>query len=802
MDPKYLRTLELPKILQQLAAHTSFSASHELALNLSPATDLDEVRRRQEETMEAGALLALKAGLSIGGARDVRPLLNDSRRGAILLPLQLLDIKATLLSGRVLRTTITRLRAQFPRLAEIAGRIEDCAHVVAEIRRCINERGEVVDDASPNLTLIRRELRLAHDWLMDRLNRLVTSPENAPFLQEALITQRGGRYVIPLKAECKGRIPGLIHDQSASGATLFIEPLATVELNNQWRELQLQEENEIRRILAGLSELVAQEADLIERTVEALAELDLAFAKAKYAQTLKAVSPILVPFSRPRASEEKGIQHPGTTIDLRKARHPLLNPATVVPIDVHLGPDYFVLVITGPNTGGKTVALKTVGLLAAMAQAGLAIPVEEGSRLSVFDGIYADIGDEQSIEQSLSTFSSHMTNIVDILRRATPQSLVLLDELGAGTDPEEGSALARAILSHVVQRSITTFATTHYSELKIYAHITPGVQNASVEFDPETLSPTYELTIGLPGRSNAFAIARRLGLPAEIIDHAAGMVSSESLQAESLLAQIKETQRQILLEQQRAAIAREEAERLRQELEGKLREIEAARQEIFEEARQQAHQELAALREELRQIRAQARMAWSSAAGSEALARLSELRQSLEKVEEEWEAREPAPSTWEPTSWTPPQVGDMVWVEGLNVTGEVIAVAGEEVEVQAGAFRARVPLHSVVVRPRSAAAPLESRPSKRPKPAGSHPPLELDLRGLRVEEALLRLEKYLDDAFLSDLPWVRIVHGKGTGALRHAVRERLSEHPHVASFRAGEAGEGGDGVTVVTFARL
>ncbi|MBC7224378.1 MAG: endonuclease MutS2, partial [Anaerolineae bacterium] len=538
MDDAYLEVLEFPKILAQLARHTSFAAGRELALRLRPTSSLTEARVRQEETREAREFLRTSP-LSLAGARDVRPLLDRAARRAVLLPGELLDVRQTLVVAGGLRRSLVRASGQFPRLAEVASRIEECAHVVAAIGGAISEKGEVVDTATPRLAEIRRDLRAAHERLLERLQRMVASPEVAPFLQEPLVTQRHGRYVIPLKAEFKGRVPGLVHDQSASGATLFIEPLATVEWNNRWRELQLQEEQEVHRILLNLTDLVAQERPFILQTVEALAELDLIFAKARYAEALRAVEPHLVPF-RPRGKGREAIPHPGSVLELWQARHPLLDPETVVPIDVYLEDDFFVLVLTGPNTGGKTVTLKTVGLLAAMAQAGMAIPAAEGSRLTVFHGIYADIGDEQSIEQSLSTFSSHMGRIIRILQEADSRSLVLLDELGAGTDPVEGSALARAILSHLVQRRITTLATTHYSELKVYAHKTPGVQNASVEFDPETLAPTYEVTIGLPGRSNAFAIARRLGLDPAIIQEAQGMVSPDVLETEGLLADIKE----------------------------------------------------------------------------------------------------------------------------------------------------------------------------------------------------------------------------------------------------------------------
>lgn len=802
MEDKYLEILEFPKILERLAAYADFSAGQALARTLRPTSDLEEARRRQQETAEAMRLLSAGMSLSVGGARDIRPLLDECKRGISLQPEDFLEIRATLSSARSLRQSLGRQVALAPHLAGLAQRIEDCAHVVAEINRCMDEAGEIRDSASPMLAQIRTALREAHERVLRQLNRLIHSAESAGYLQEPIITQRNGRYVIPLKAEFKGRIPGIIHDQSASGATLFIEPLTTVELNNEWRELQLAEQAEIRRILANLSMLIAQEAPFIERTVGILAELDLIFAKAKYAQDLRAVSPELVPFEKPHpVAGNAGIIHPGSVIELPRARHPLLDPQAVVPIDVRLGPDYFVLVITGPNTGGKTVALKTVGLLAAMAQAGMAIPAAEGARLSVFDGIYADIGDEQSIEQSLSTFSSHMNNIVDILRRATSHSLVVLDELGAGTDPEEGSALAQAILSHLVARGITTFATTHYSELKIYAHSAPGVQNASVEFDPETLRPTYELTIGLPGRSNALAIARRLGLDESIIADATRRVSAEALQAESLLNHLKTTQQQARRELELAQAARQEAERLRDELRQKLAAIEEARRQVLAEAREQARQELAELRKEIERLRAEAEEARRALRQASAAPAVRTLSQEVEALEEAWApVQSPQAPAEEIGPWVPPKVGDRVWIEGLSVEGEVTGVAGDEVELQAGSLRLRLPARQVRVRRQAA-------PAKEPAPSISfdlerpRPPTELDLRGMRAEDALEALERYLDAALLANLPWARIIHGKGTGALRQVVREFLQQYRHLLEFQPADASEGGDGVTIVTFKR-
>src|SRR5258707_11700672 len=465
MNEKSATILELPKILNQLAKYATFSAGEELVRQLAPTDDIRIAKEWQQETTEARTLFDVKTEISMGGAHDVRPAAIQATRGIVLEAQTLLDIRGTLRRATTVRRTLTRLANQFPVLASIAEGLEECSTLQGEISQVMNDNGEILDSASPRLAIIRRDLRVSFDRLQSRLMNLINNPNNARFLQEQLVTQRHGRYVIPLRAEFKGRIPGIVHDQSSSGATIFVEPLATVELNNSWHELQLEEENEIRRILQALSDQVAHESEYIIRTVEGLAHLDLIFAKARYANAIRATAPKLVPFQ-----PKEGTTHPGSTIKLTQARHPLLPPRTVVPIDLTLDEDTYVLVITGPNTGGKTVALKTVGLLSLMAQCGLHIPAEEGAELSVFEGIYADIGDEQSIEQSLSTFSAHMTNTINILREANNRSLVILDELGAGTDPAEGSALARAILTNLLNRGVTTLVTTHHPELKVSSH--------------------------------------------------------------------------------------------------------------------------------------------------------------------------------------------------------------------------------------------------------------------------------------------------------------------------------------------
>jgi DNA mismatch repair protein MutS2 len=825
MNFKHLNTLEFPKILERLAHHADFSASKELARALMPACYLSEALERQAETSEARRLLSMKPDVSIGGARDVRPLLQQAIRSAVLLPTEFLDIRQTLLAGRALKRSFTQLEDQFRRLNHIAGRIQECSNLVQEIGRCVSDRGEVLDSASPELARIRSELEVVHRRLLDRLNKIVQSPENSQYLQETFVTQRQGRYVIPLRAEFKGRIQGIVHDQSASGATLFIEPLATLELNNRWRQLQLDEEEEVQRVLLAVTDLVAQDATHIAWTVEALAQLDLAFAKAKYAEELGAVEPQWIgahvgyaspPVESRLSKAPSDLNSPITplgqdkSIMLLAGRHPLLDPETVVPIDVVLPPGTFILVITGPNTGGKTVTLKTVGLLAAMAQAGLHIPAAEGSRLPFFRSIYADIGDEQSIEQSLSTFSSHLTNIVSILTECDEKTLVLLDELGAGTDPVEGSALARAILGHLQNRGVTTFVATHYSELKAYAHTMPGVSNASVEFDAETLAPTYRLTVGLPGRSNAFAIARRLGLDEGIVGAAQDMVAPEAMQTETMLRDIQAELDAATRERAAAEAARAQVEARLGEINQRLAHIDEERRDILNSARADARREIKEVRQELRRLREEWTLGLQSVQAPSLEVKLSqqELKRETEAALQELEATvsvEETPPPPQPRYRGPLQPGDQVWVEPYQALGEVIRSRQGEVEVQMGHFRTSVKRNQVELRQRAAIAETPSEGEELDNavvrtPTVESPGLELDLRGQTTEEALHQLDRYLNDAYLVGLPWVRIIHGKGTGALRAAVRDALRVHPLVASHEPGKEGEGGAGVTVAKLA--
>jgi DNA mismatch repair protein MutS2 len=805
MNEKSAHVLELPKILEQLAKHANFSAGEELIRQLTPTTDIRVAQGWQQETSEARKLFEVKAELSLGGARDVRGPAIQATRGIVLEPQTLLDIRGTLRRATSIRRTFSRLHDQFPALADIAEGLEECTGLQGEISQVLDDNGNVVDSASPKLAMIRRDMRLAFDRLQSRLNSLVNNPNNARFLQEVLITQRHGRYVIPIRAEFKGRIPGIVHDSSSSGATIFVEPLATVELNNSWRELQLEEENEIRRILQALSDLVGHESEFIIRTVDGLAHLDMIFAKARYANAIRATAPTLRDF-HPR----EGSPHPGSIIKLKEARHPLLPSRTVVPIDLALDEDTYALVITGPNTGGKTVALKTIGLLTLMAQCGLHIPAAEGAELSVFEGVYADIGDEQSIEQSLSTFSAHMTNTINILQEANNRSLVILDELGAGTDPAEGSALARAILSYLLDRGVTTLVTTHHPELKVYSHDRSGVRNASVEFDLETLRPTYRLIVGIPGRSNALAIATRLGLPAEIIEEARGMVGSEELMSDDLLDEIVKTREESRRARDAAIASQERAEELKRELRQRLDDVEVERRDVIAQTRRMAEHELDELRAEVRRLRHSLQAAGQPLEAvkkleAEAFSLRSNIEQPVQNVTEVPDfAEEEQPAF---------RLGETVWVTPLKSEGEIIELGATDAEVSIGRLRVRAKLDELEKRSKSdrksntrrSSAPAESRDRSerdRQMERGKSPGLELDLRGARVEDAVSQVDSYIDSAYVAGLPFVRIIHGKGTGALRKAIRDALHEHPLVSRYERGNEKEGGDGVTVVNLADL
>ncbi|MBN2549415.1 MAG: Smr/MutS family protein [Anaerolineales bacterium] len=842
MDEKTLQLLEYPKILERLASYCAFDASKEMARNLRPTGDIFIARQRLQETSEAVQLYVTHSDLTIGGARDVRGPVDLAQHGGVLTPQELLDIKYTLVSARNLERTFERLADRFPHLCDIVARIPQAPGVIDAIGRTISDHSEILDSASAKLANIRHDLRIVHDRLLSKMQRMISDPKNTPYLQETIITTRDGRYVLPLRSEFKGRIRSIIHDQSSSGATLFVEPLAVVELNNQYRELQLAERDEERRILAELSQTIGSYAFEITHVVEVIAELDLTLARARFAEDLKASEPVLyeIPENNqvfePRQKHRKGRQnppaegegpqkaenpqvlHPGTVIRLSQARHPLLEAMTVVPIDVELDQQTYAMVVTGPNTGGKTVTLKTIGLLVLMAQSGLHIPAKSGSEISVFETVYADIGDEQSIEQSLSTFSGHITNIIRILSQADRRSLVILDELGAGTDPQEGAALARALLDHLLARSVTTLVTTHHPELKAYAHATPGVVNACVEFDLETLRPTYRLTIGLPGQSNALSIAQRLGLPLEIIEDARRDVSPDELRADSLLREIHR-QREIA-HQARAAVEKshKEADQLSQQLSRRLETIEEERSIVLEQARQEAAAQLADLQVEIAEARRQiARLRQPVSALQPVEEKLEELQEAVEQpvVRRAVSKKKRSQPSSSSTRSGPLQVGEKVCLRRLNMQGVVTSLSGDEAEVQVGILRVRAQKEDLQrlgdeeeqieepetlpgrKRKNAASTVAVNPPERREISLPVSPGIELDLRGQRADEALEALERYLDAATLAGLPFARIIHGKGSGKLREVVRQALSGHAQVRSFEAGSEKEGGEGVTVV-----
>jgi len=636
MDAKTLHVLEYHKILARLKGFCDFSASMDLALALEPTNSLELAQARLAETSEARLLFSTNDNIGIGGAHDIRQAVDLAARGGVLDPQSLLDIKSTLISCRELKKSFDKKTDEYPRLTQIAALLPDSHGIVDAITRILSDRGEVLDSASPKLASLRRDIKIAHDRLMSRLQRYLTESSNK--LQEPIITQRDGRYVIPLRAEFKGQIKAIVHDQSSSGATLFVEPLPVVELNNAMRELQLQARDEERRILYELSTQVGEYAEEFKYGVENLASLDLIFAKAKYAEELKASEPILS-----QKSKVKG-QKPSDPVDgqpaaldtphinIIKARHPLLDSATVVPIDIDPKPGTRAIVITGPNTGGKTVSLKTVGLLVLMAQSGLHIPVQSGSELPFFHTVFADIGDEQSIEQSLSTFSGHITNIIRILKHIDSRSLVIFDELGSGTDPQEGAALARAILNHLLESGCTTLVATHYPELKNFAHSTESVVNASLEFDIKTLRPTYKLTIGLPGRSNALAIATRLGLDLKIVEAARSDVNPESIRADKLLDDIRKERNRTSRERQKLEKARDKVEAQNAELQKRLDKIEDERREILAKARAEGELEVAVLKKNIDSLKSQLKKA------RQPLDAIKSIEEKIEAIEEKVEA--------------------------------------------------------------------------------------------------------------------------------------------------------------------
>jgi DNA mismatch repair protein MutS2 len=814
MDSKTLNVLEYPKILERLVKFCDFSASMDLARSLEPTNSYDLAVARLAETTEARKLFSIQ-DIGIGGAHDIRAHADLAARSGVLDPQALLDIKSTLISCRDLKKTFEKKADEYPRLAQLAHGLPETYGIVDAITRVLSDRGEVLDSASPKLADTRRNLRFAHDRLMSKLQKYITDSKTVSMLQDAIITQRDGRYVIPLRAEFKGRIKSIVHDQSSSGATLFVEPLPVVEANNEIRELQLIERDEERRILAELSSQVGAHAVELKYGIENLAVLDLAFAKAKYAEELKASEPILhklLAVSGQRLTKSDS-QEPNAKsqplLRLIHARHPLLSPDTVVPIDFDPRPGTRAVVITGPNTGGKTVSLKTVGLLVLMAQSGLHIPAQSGSELPCFDAVYADIGDEQSIEQSLSTFSGHITNIIRILKRADQRSLVILDELGAGTDPQEGAALARAILAHLLERGIMSLVATHYPELKTFAHSTEGVVNASLEFDIKTLRPTFKLTIGLPGRSNALLIAQRLGLDEKLVAAAKSEINPADLRADKLLDDIRKERNRTSREREKLEKARARLETQTRELEKRLEKIEDERRETLAKARAEGELEVAVLKRNIDSLKSQLRKA------HQPLEAIKALEEKIEKMEEKVEApverRSDAQhafgSQLSVDSDQSFKLGERVIVRTLNSEGVVTALGESDAEIQIGSLRVRARLVDLVRKAsevpvtgdQSAVSSKQSDATRRTVSASS-PGIELNLRGKLVDEGLEELERYLERAYSAGLLFVRIIHGKGTGRMRDAVRAALKESSYVASFEEPKDSEGGAGVTVAKIA--
>ncbi|MDP2931338.1 MAG: endonuclease MutS2 [Chloroflexota bacterium] len=779
MDTKSLELLEFPQIREMLAGFASFSASRELALNLQPLTDRESIVRLLQQSAEAQHLLAVEPNFSIGGVHDVRETVKMAARGKVLEPLTLLDVQQTLTAFRLLRASLDKLGAELPLLWDIVKNVTELPQLENDIAACLTPSGEVMDSASTKLAGVRRQLRDTHQQLLDRLQTTMTSPRGRKIIQEPIITEREGRYVIPVKLEFRREIKGIVHDVSNTGQTIFVEPLATVDLGNTLRELTIEEKREIDRILGKLSaEIGAYEAEIAE-SVARLAALDLALAKARYARKAKASEPVIT------NSTEK-------VLKLADARHPLLGEKAI-PLSVEMGRDYSILVITGPNTGGKTVALKTIGLLSLMAQSGLPIPAAPESCVPVFDGIFADIGDEQSIEQRLSTFSWHVGNIVRIINQASGHSLVLLDELGTNTDPVEGSALARSILQYFLERGALTVITSHFSELKAFAHTTPGLQNASLDFDPVTLAPTYHLTVGIPGGSNALATAARLGLAAEIIARAREILPQGSQKLESLLANLMAEKQTVASLRRDLKREKDETHKRNSELEKELQRLSDEERQVIKETRDRLVQEVAELHREIRQAAAELRKEKSRETVDKAKQAVAAMRERL--AGEAWQAKSDNKAVEVPDD-NRVKVGDTVRVKDADLRATVLSILEDsgQVEVQAGNARLTLDLSGV----EKMAAAQATTPSFTlvKKPAARSVPAELDLRGKRAHEVEPLLDAYLNDASLANLSEVRIIHGMATGTVRDIVRDLLASHPLVKSSRPGERNEGASGVTI------
>jgi DNA mismatch repair protein MutS2 len=792
VDGRSLALLEFPLVRARLAAATGFPPGRQLAEALQPSTDPVIVARGLEETTQTRAFLAAHPGAGIGGSKDIGPWIDRAARGGRLDPAHFLDIAGTIEAAARLGDALSGDRR--PLLRDLAREIHSLPSLRSVLQRSFDPTGELLDTASPRLGGLRRAVRVAYERLRGRLDQFVHSGELAGSLQEPIVTLRGGRYVIPIRAEARSRVKGIVHDASGSGQTLFVEPLVAVELGNAWREAQLAEQAEIERILDELSMLVAAQAAPLRETLDALARFDFWAAKARLAEEMDGVAAEIA--DRP-------------VIVMLGARHPGLS-GRVVPIDLRLGGEYTALVVTGPNTGGKTVALRTLGLLSLMHQSGLHIPADAGTKLPVLRDVFADIGDEQSVAQSLSTFSGHLGSIVRIVESAGPNCLVLLDELGAGTDPTEGSALAQALLDHFIKSGALVAATTHYAELKLYAHTTPQARNASVEFDVETLRPTYKLTIGLPGQSQAFAIAERLGLPAAVVADARSRLTDEQQAFEETLASIKATQLETADALARARDAEERARLALASADDERRRARRERDESTRAARDEAERLVDEVRAEVRGIRRR-------------LERETVTQRSLDEDMDRARAQLDRLPAQEPEAPRPVLAAPVAWRTGMRARtrnggeGRIVALekGGRRATLEAGGLRINVPVEDL--EPATGPDPEAAAPSHgyggraggqaESQASGSAARLQLqrartvasslDLRGAKVQEALEVLDRYLDDASLAGLEQILVIHGLGTGALRDAVRDHASGHPLVKSWRPGERGEGGDGATIV-----
>ena len=789
MNQKVLKTLEFDKIIHRLAEHAASEGARELCRRLQPSSSIQEIEALQTQTEDALRRIYRKGSVSFGGIRDIRGSVKRLEVGGVLGMGELLQIMSLLETAGKLRRYGERDEDDQSRdsLDESFQLLEPIPSLAAEIRRCILSEEEMADDASSALLHVRRSMRQMNDRVHSTLNAMVNGSARA-YLQDPVVTMRDGRYCLPVKAEYRGQVAGMIHDQSATGSTLFVEPMAVIKLNNEYRELQIKEQQEIEKVLASLSETAAGYLELLSDDYRLLVGLDFIFARAMLARDMKATRPIL---------NTEGY------IRIKDGRHPLLDPQKVVPINVWLGKDFDLLIVTGPNTGGKTVSLKTVGLFTLMGQSGLHIPAFQRSELAVFDDVFADIGDEQSIEQSLSTFSSHMTNIVSILKDATLNSLVLFDELGAGTDPTEGAALAISILDHLHRQGIRTMATTHYSELKIYALSTEGVENACCEFDVESLRPTYRLLIGIPGKSNAFAISSKLGLPDFLIEDAKKQINVQDKNFEDVISELERGR--ITLEKDQAETARykEEIRSLRNALQKKQERLDEQKEKILREAREQA----GAILQEAKDYADETmknfhKFGKANISVKEMEAERARLREKIKSAETSTQSRPARPrKKVKPASL---HIGDRVRVLSLNLEGTVSTLpnAKGDLFVQMGILRSQInisDLEYVGEAERPSAGQNSSGSGKIKMSKSATVGTEINLIGMTVDEATAQLDKYLDDAYLAHVPSVRIVHGKGTGALRNAVHQHLKRCKYIKSYRLGAFGEGEAGVTIAEF---